>query len=99
MTPQNVIEEYAGYIADAGTKTYLVEVIKFIENHSTWQKGLPVKNRLPNFECRFMSAKEASAGLSKVRPNPNPKFHLPEPPVDYIPRLQRRLDIIAKTGE
>ncbi|MHB0998659.1 MAG: hypothetical protein ACYC27_05380 [Armatimonadota bacterium] len=97
LTPEGVINEYAGYIADPGTKAYLVDVIKFIENHSTWQNGLPEKNRLPDFECRSKSAKQASALLSKVKPNHNPGFHLPESPADYIPRLQRRLDIIAKT--
>jgi hypothetical protein len=41
LDPNRVIDDFSGLVADKKTKQILVQVIRYIENHSSWQVGLP----------------------------------------------------------
>ncbi|MHB1000985.1 MAG: hypothetical protein ACYC27_17215 [Armatimonadota bacterium] len=95
LTPEKAIDEYAGHLADKATKHNLGQVIRFIENHSTWEKSIPEQYRIKSFECDFKSAKEALAALASVQINPKPGIPLPEPARTYLDRLKDRLQDIS----
>ncbi|MHB1456987.1 MAG: hypothetical protein ACYC0V_08750 [Armatimonadota bacterium] len=96
LTPTDVIMQYAALIATPSTAEDLSQVLRFIENHSTWQNGLPEKYRLPNFECSIKSAKDGLSALENIIPAKESSFPLPEPPTDYLKRLKIRLELISK---
>ena len=91
-TPESVIDEFSAIIADENTSAILAQVLRFIENHSTWEQTIPEKYRLASFKCDFKNAEMASIGLKKVTPRLHPSMPLPEPPEIYIKRLQERVD-------
>lgn len=93
-TPESVIDDYSRFIADGNTSTKLVQVLRFIENHSTWQSGLPESSRLPDFNDVPGSAEEALKILDDVVPNPDYPTWLPEIPSEYLARLHKRLVVI-----
>jgi len=96
LTPEALLEEYAGIVADGRTRGTLGRILRFIENHSNWQNSLPPEYRLKNFDCKDVtSASVALAKLREVVPRPKPPIPLPEPPALYLKRLQKRLDAIA----
>lgn len=94
LTPGKSIDEFAGFIADNNTKHLLAEVIRFIENNSTWEASMPPKFRIKTFECHLQGAQQALDALSVVKPNPNPSFPLPEEPAKYLEKLKSRLEDI-----
>ncbi len=93
-TPEQVLAEYAHYVADGATAPSLIQIFRFIENHSNWEQKLPPEHRLPAFKCSLHSARAALARLETVQVNPAPGFPLPEPPEDYLRRVQGRLETI-----
>jgi hypothetical protein len=96
LTPEAAIEEYAGIVADDGSRGTLARILRFIENHSNWQNSLPPEYRLKNFECHDVtSATVAVAKLKEVVPRQQTPIPLPEPPAAYLDRLQKRLEAIA----
>jgi hypothetical protein len=99
-TPEQVIDEYARCVADEATWPALARVLRFIENRSNWQRKLPPPKRLPDFPCSLHSAELALAALRSVVPNTNPPFALPEPPSEYLRRLENRLraEVARGTG-
>src|SRR5207244_12412008 len=50
LTPERLIDQYAGVVADEKTRGVLERVLRFIENHSNWQNSLPVSYRLKDFD-------------------------------------------------
>jgi hypothetical protein len=97
-TPEQVILEFAGFISAPKTAADLAQVIRFIENHSTWQAGMPEKHRLPNFDVTpLKSAKEAYNILSKVAIRRQCPVPMIKPPAAYVEKLKERLRILAKT--
>ncbi|WP_319586106.1 hypothetical protein [uncultured Desulfobulbus sp.] len=96
LTPEQVIDDYAGFIADEGSVHDMAQVFRFIENHSTWESSIPPKYRIKSFDCDFKTADEALTALSHVVPNMEPGFPIPEPASKYIARLKIRLQDIAK---
>jgi hypothetical protein len=95
-TPESLLDEYAGFIADDRTRGALARILRFIENHSNWQNSLPPAYRLRNFDCGDLTTAEAAMdALQKVAPREKPPFPLPEPPALYLKRLQKRLEAIA----
>ncbi|MHB0998664.1 MAG: hypothetical protein ACYC27_05405 [Armatimonadota bacterium] len=98
-TPEQVIDDFAGFISEDATQSGLIQVLRFIENHSTWQASIPEQHRLPNFSCRFKSAKSAIAALDKVTPRDKPGMPLSETPSKYLQRLRDRLQDIAISEE
>jgi hypothetical protein len=93
-TPAKVIDEYAGYIADRKSAHSLGQIIRFIENNSTWEASIPPKYRIAPLPCEIDSADEALKLMSEVKPNPNQDFPVPERAV-YLNRLNDRLKDIA----
>jgi hypothetical protein len=94
-TPEQVIDEYARYVADEATWPALAQVLRFIENRSNWQRKLPPPARLPDLPCSLHSVEAAQTALRSVIPGINPSFALPEPPAAYLARLQKRLEAVA----
>jgi hypothetical protein len=95
ITPEALLDEFAGIIADDPTKRSLARVLRFIENHSNWDNSLPPQYRLKLLPCGdIISARVALDTLAKVTPRANPPIPLPEPPAQYIQRLRRRLETI-----
>jgi hypothetical protein len=86
LTPAALLDEYAGLIADDGTRGFLAQILRFIENHSNWQNSLPPEYRLPDFDCGDLeSAEESMDRLGKVvpreqSPTPGLRADFPRPP-------------------
>jgi hypothetical protein len=96
LTPLAVIREFAGKLADRGSVEDLVHVLCFIENHCTWQDGLPVSRRLPDLpSAEVTDAEQALAALARVQPLAAARLPMPEAPSDYLKRLQSRLENLA----
>lgn len=93
---EKVIDEYAGFLVE-DSKADLVQILRFLENHSTWQASMPAKFRLPDLSCKLSSADEALVLLKRLHPRSITEFPLPESPENYLKRLNDRLeDISAK---
>ena len=96
LTPEKLLNEYAGIVADGASRAALARVLRFIENHSNWQNSLPPRYRLPDIgPSDVPSAQAAMALLDSVTPRADPPIVLPEPPAAYLRRLQGRLEAIA----
>lgn len=97
-TPEAVIEEFAGLVAEQGDTARLSRILRFVENKSTWQESLPEKFRLKDFDTGGIgTAQNALEELSNVHPRATAQFPLPEPPATYLNRIRDRLkDIAAK---
>lgn len=93
-TPEQSVSEFAGFIADGNSKDSLEQVIRFIENRSTWEASIPEKYQVKKFDCSLTDAARALQALQAVRANPQPAFPLPEAPDKYIERLRSRLEDI-----
>lgn len=95
-TPDAVIDEYAGYIADDATKGKLSQILKFVENHSTWHESLPQKYRLPALDSGDLSsAYLALIRLDAVNVRDDTIFPLPEPAANYLKHVRAKLNDIA----
>jgi hypothetical protein len=96
LTPDALLDEYASFLADGKSAHTLAQVLRFIENHSNWDNSLPKPYRLKPLDFGDVtSAAIAQERLAKVVPRANPPIALPEPPVLYLKRLQRRLEAIV----
>jgi hypothetical protein len=99
LTAGKTLDEFSGFIADKESKPILGQILRFIENHSTWEKSLPEQYRLKDFDCNYTTAGEALDALSKVKPNPSPDFPIPFPPDNFINRIRTRLQDIQTSGQ
>ena len=98
LTPEKVIDEYASYLgADTTSQEVIAQVIRFIENHSTWEQSLPERNRVAAFTCRFETAGAALDALERIphHSSQTKQFPLLESPAEYLIRLKDRLRDIA----
>ncbi len=91
-TPERVLDEYARCLADEASWRDLAQVLRFVENSSTWERKLPPENRLPHLTCDLKSVEEARHALNRVVPRAKPLFALPEPARGFLSRLARRLE-------
>ena len=96
LSPEALLDKYAGILADDNTKRSLAQILRFIENHSNWDNSLPTPYRLKPFDCgEVKSAAVALERLGKVVPREKPPIPLPESAALYLKRLQKRLEAIA----
>jgi len=96
LTPERLIDQYAGFVADEKTRGVLARVLRYIENHSNWQNSLPASYRLKDFDLpHALSARVALDLLAQVKPRVQPAIPLLEPPAIYLGRLKKRLEAIA----
>ncbi|GDX40895.1 hypothetical protein LBMAG21_11870 [Armatimonadota bacterium] len=97
ITPEALLDEYAGFLANAETKHSLGQVLRFIENYSNWENSLPKPYRLKPLDCGDITSPAiALERLALVVPRQKPPIVLPEAPALYLKRLERRLQAIAK---
>ena len=91
-TPEQVILEFAGFISEPETVADLAQVLRFIENHSAWQAGLPEKHRLANFNVGGLkTAKDAGDMLAKVAVRKQSGLPMSILPAAYVQKLKERL--------
>jgi hypothetical protein len=96
LTPEQVIREFAGLIADDATAADLASVLAFLENHSTWQAALPRKARLADLPCGDLdSPAKAMARLQRVKPRAGAAIPMPVKPAAYVEKLAERLRVLA----
>lgn len=96
LTPEQVLDQYAGLIADEKTREALGRVLRYVENHSNWQNSLPASYRLKGFDVPDVaSASAALKLLAEIKPCVRPAIPLLEPPAAYLGRLKKRLEAIA----
>jgi hypothetical protein len=96
LTPEALLDEFAGFVADAKTKRSLAQILRFIENHSNWENSLPKPYRLKPFDCgEITSTAIALERLAQVVPRKRSPIVLPEAPELYLKRLEKRLQAIA----
>ncbi len=96
LTPERLIDQYAGFVADEKTRGVLGRVLRYIENHSNWQNSLPASYRLKDFDLpHALSARVALDLLAQVKPRVQPAIPLLEAPAIYLGRLKKRLEAIA----
>lgn len=98
LTPEQALDRYAGLVASPETAHDLGQVLRFIENNSSWHHSLPAEYRLPALPCRLTSAAQAREVLGRVTPRDHPGIVLPEAPSRYLERLANRLRAI-EAGE
>ena len=97
LTPEAMLDEYAGLVATKETKKELGAVLRFIENKSNWQNSLPANARLADLDCGDVTTVEkAKSALAKVQPLEKALIPIPETPSVYLGRLKKRLEQIAK---
>ncbi len=92
-TPESVLKEFADNITcDGASSEAVILALKFIENNSNWQKKLPARYRLPDFEIRETDVNEVLSEIGKVKIASVPNtFALPESPEAYFRKLYDRL--------
>ncbi|MBN8850764.1 MAG: hypothetical protein BGO55_30325 [Sphingobacteriales bacterium 50-39] len=91
LRPEEVIDEFASLIADKGTAPVLGKILRFVENHSTWEASLPQAYRLHPFVVDYPNANQALNALAGVRPITKQKFPLPITPGEFLRRVKIRL--------
>ncbi len=97
LTPEAVIQRFSLLVSEPATAVDLEQVIRYIENQSTWQSGLPEKYRLPDFTVEgIQNAEEAQRRLSTVTARAQWPWPMPKSPADYIDKLQERLSILVE---
>src|SRR2546429_4351099 len=96
LTPERLIDQYAGFVADEKTRGVLGRVLRYIENRSNWQNSLPVSYRLKDFDLpHALSARVALDLLAQVKPRLQLAIPFLKPPAIYLGRLLTRLEAIA----
>lgn len=97
VTPEKVVDEFAGFLCEPESAGELSLVIRYVENLSTWQAGMPQKFRLPDFETGGLkSAQNALDLLAKIRPRSASALPMSKPPAEYLRRLKQRLEVLTR---
>jgi hypothetical protein len=100
LTPERLLDQYAGFIADEKTKAALGQVLRYIENHSNWQNSLPTPYRLKSLDVPGVTSAQAALELlARVKPCVSPAIPLLEPPAIYMARLKKRLEAIITSSQ
>lgn len=95
-TPESVLREFAGTLVEEQSVDALTEVLAFIENHSSWEGGIPTAHRLPPLPTPLKEVAAARAQLSTVSPRPTATLPMPEAPAEYLKRLDERLVYLSR---
>ena len=93
-TPEQVIDEYAGYLATADTCQILGQILRFVENDSNFEKKLPDNEKIAPLETTIKTAQEALDQLAAVKPNTDNAFPLPMNAEEYLHNLKGRLELM-----
>ena len=73
--PEQVIEQYAGFLADA--KTTYPGGGPFVENYSNWQNRLPAQFHLKHFDVLQMTSASQGCADTRAGAAPCPAAHSP----------------------
>ncbi len=94
LTPEKVIDEFAAFIGDSASAPVLAKILRFVENHSTWEASLPPSSRIQPFMVDYADAAAALKDLAAVKPNTKPNFPLPVSTYEFLNRIKTRLSEI-----
>ncbi len=93
-TPEQVIDEYAGFIASEDTYETLGQILRFVENNSNFESKLPDNEKIAPFETTIKTAQEAIDQLATVKVKTDNTFPLPMDAAEYLHNLKGRLELI-----
>ena len=96
-TPEQVIDEFARFLAEPQSVADLAQVIRFLENQSTWQAGLPERHREPNFDVGPLdSPAKAYDQLNRVALREKCGLpELPGSPAAYVQKMKQRFRVLG----
>lgn len=94
LTPEKAIDDFSAILADKQSWQTLAQVIRFIDNNSTWEASIPALYQQKKFDCKLKDATQALHAMETVKANPNPSFPLPDDAVNYFNKLKSRLEDI-----
>lgn len=97
-TPESVLRDFSAMLVPQAGVEALVEVLAFIENHSSWEGGMPETHRLPPLVTPLADIAAARAHLATVTPRPTATMPMPEAPAEYLKRLDDRLVYLTRQG-
>jgi hypothetical protein len=100
VTCEQVIRDFAGFIAEPETANDLAATIRYVENRSTWQAGMPEKFRLANFDtATIQSVRQARDRLSKVVARRESPLPLMGSPATYVQKLRDRVELLISKDD
>ena len=97
LTPEQVIGQFAGHLSEPDTADDLASVLKYIENHSTFQGRLPTQYRVPNFDVGALNTpQDAYNKLRAVVLRDQPTLPITGTPEAYVAKLEERLIMLGQ---
>ena len=94
LTPEKVLLEFAGQIADEETAPILCEIFKYLENDANWHQKLPAQDREPLFETTITSPQDAIKQLRYVQIREDMTLSLPESAAVYLEKIRQRISLM-----
>jgi hypothetical protein len=95
-TPKMVLDEYASFVATEETCTILGDILRYIENYSSWHQKMPENRQLPDFATPFETPSEARVAFNNVIPREQGDAKLLGTPVQYLKLVEEKLTEISK---
>ena len=93
-TPEQVIDEFARFIASEDTYKTLGQILRFVENDSNHEKKLPDNEKIAPFETTIKTTQEAIDQLATVKAATDNTYPLPIEASEYLQNLKGRLEMI-----
>ena len=95
-TPEEVLDEYASFVATSETYQTLGAILRYIENHSHWHYKMPENRRLPLFQTPYANASDALAALKSVKPRKAEDPRLFGTPKKFLRLVEAKLQELSK---
>ena len=95
-TPEKVLDEYASFAATKETCKILGDILRYIENYSSWHQKMPENRRMPNFPTLFATPAAARAAFNSVIPLEQGDSRLLGTPAQYLKLVEEKLDDLVK---
>lgn len=89
--PEQILHDFAKFIAQKEDVDCLTEVLIWLDNHSYWQEQMPMDGKLAHLP-NHLNRKSAAEKARQIRPNPRPNMPLPIKPEDWLKELGRSIE-------
>ncbi len=93
-TVEQVLREYAGFIATEETADSLYEIFKYLNNYDSSQTDLDPAYTLPKLDTSIQNIQQALTMFRTIKPNPEPNMPMLESIEVYLGKIQARLNEI-----